>query len=582
MDYLVKKYHSRKTQGRGFSLIEVLIVSSLMTLIFIGLLLGYKYSLDMILISRARLTALSLATERMEYIRSLSYNSVGTQLGIPSGHIPQTRHFTYNGIDFEEKVLIEYVDDPADGLGPLDNNGITTDYKRAKVTYSWELAGNPHSIFLVTNIVPRSIESNVGGGTVRILVFDENTNPLPGASVRLFNLSGTNPVDVTRTTNVNGEALFGGAPASAGYEVEVTRFGYSSDGTYKADTLVASPANPPLTVEDANIATARYNIDRLASLDIQAYTALSEGIVVEDFTDDSILQASNNMEVVGGSLRLSESGAGNYMSSGTAFLPIAAPSPLQAWHSLELEIGHHAGTALRYRLYSSTSTADVIPNGLIIGNESGLTNDFVSLANLDAVTFPQLYLGVEAETANPSHTPNLDSVTVNYYESTTAASLANLSVASRKLVGHTVAGVSVPKNRFNITTNTSGSYYLADLEYDTYDVNAPGRSVASACLSNAAVVQAGSAQNLSLLLRPAVSNSLRVVVNNSGSRARGASVQVSGPGYNQTLSTDFCGQAFFTGFTSTSTHIVEINHKGAHGTFTDVPIEGVQVWETSL
>jgi len=582
MDYLVKKYRTYKVPGQGFSLIEVLIVSSIMTLIFTGLLLGYKYSLDMILISRARLTALSLATERMEYIRSLSYNAVGTELGIPNGNIPQVRNFTYNGIDFEERVLVEYVDDPADGEGGDDNNGITTDYKRAKVTYSWELAGNPHSIFLVTNIVPRSMESNVGGGTVRIRVYDEDANPLPGAQVRLFNNHSTSTIDVTRITNVNGEAIFGGAPANTNYEVEVTRTGYSTDGTYRADSIVAAPDNPPLTVVEANITAASYYIDRLATLDIQAYTSLVEGVATEDFADASVLLTNNSMEVTGGSLRLAETTPGNYAASGNAFLPMAAPSPLHAWHSLELDINHETGTALRYRLYSSTSTADIIPDSLIVGNGSGLTDNFVSLSNLNATSFPQLYLGIEAETANVANTPTLDSVMVNYYESAVTAGAANINITGGKSLGQTSSGTSVPKNNFSVTTDSSGSYHFSGIEYDTYNVYAAGRSIASACFNNPVTVRAGDTHDLSLVLRPSVANGLRVVVDSVDGRARGALVQVSGPGYNQTAATDFCGQAFFTGFVSTSTHSIEINHKGSISSFSDIPVIGSQVWETSL
>ena len=126
---------------RGFSLVEVVIVSGLIAVVFTGLLMSFRYSLELVANSRAKLSALSLANDRMEYFRSLPYASVGTVAGIPPGVIPQNSSTTLNDIVFYERVLVEYVDDPADGiLGSTTNpdiNDIPSDYKRLKVEISW-------------------------------------------------------------------------------------------------------------------------------------------------------------------------------------------------------------------------------------------------------------------------------------------------------------------------------------------------------------------------------------------------------------------------------------------------------------
>ena len=72
---------NNKTTVRGFTLVELLVVAALMLLVFGGLFTGFKYALDLISQSRARLSGLTLANERLEYIHSLSYDAVGIVTG---------------------------------------------------------------------------------------------------------------------------------------------------------------------------------------------------------------------------------------------------------------------------------------------------------------------------------------------------------------------------------------------------------------------------------------------------------------------------------------------------------------------
>jgi hypothetical protein len=180
-------------------------------LFFGGFFLTIQHSLNLVSDSRSRMTALSVANDQIEYIRSLSYDAVGTVSGLPGGALPQTSTTSLNQKIFTKRILIEYIDDAADGIGGADSNGITTDYKRAKVEVSWDHKGQTGQVILVSNIIPNSIETNIGGGTVRVLVTDANVLPVSGASVRLRNTTGTSSVDVTKVTDATGEALFGGA-----------------------------------------------------------------------------------------------------------------------------------------------------------------------------------------------------------------------------------------------------------------------------------------------------------------------------------------------------------------------------------
>ena len=119
------------------SLIEVMIAVAVLLLVFGGLISAFRTVLTLVGSAKAQAGAVSLANERMEYIRSLSYDAVGTISGIPSGLIPPLATTSLNGIAYSERILIEYVDDPKDGLGAADVNGILADYKLVKVQYDW-------------------------------------------------------------------------------------------------------------------------------------------------------------------------------------------------------------------------------------------------------------------------------------------------------------------------------------------------------------------------------------------------------------------------------------------------------------
>ena len=99
----------------GMSLIELLIVIGLTTLVFGSLLGTFQFMVGLIGTSKAQAGALALANEKMEYIRSLDYNDVGTISGIPDGLIPQNSTSTLNGTVYSERVFIQYVDAPEDG-----------------------------------------------------------------------------------------------------------------------------------------------------------------------------------------------------------------------------------------------------------------------------------------------------------------------------------------------------------------------------------------------------------------------------------------------------------------------------------
>lgn len=151
--------HHKVLFTRGFGLIEIVVGVSLLTTVFVGMFgvlqLGTRLATD----NKARTGALALGIERMEYIRSLNYSDIGVVGGNPSGSLVVNESLTLNTIEYIRRTYIIYIDDPKDGTGGSDSNGITNDYKKVKIEVSWVGPKNrARSSSLVSNITPLGIE----------------------------------------------------------------------------------------------------------------------------------------------------------------------------------------------------------------------------------------------------------------------------------------------------------------------------------------------------------------------------------------------------------------------------------------
>ncbi|MBY0538425.1 carboxypeptidase-like regulatory domain-containing protein [Patescibacteria group bacterium] len=554
---------NKKQPQSGFSLVEILIVSAVMLVVFGGLLISFRYSLELISHSRAKLTALTLANDNMEYIRSLSYNAVGTVSGIPSGLIPQVSTTTLNGIMFTKRVLIDYVDDDADGLGVADSNGITTDYKQAKVTLSWTLRGVTKEVFLVSNIIPRSIETDVGGGTVRVNVFNDDTVPLPGADVRLINTTLVPNIDVTRSSDASGIALFGGAPAGSDYEVIVTAPGYSTDRTIKATTTLPNPTRLPIAVVEASVSTLNMFIDELSDVSIAALANKVPAVITEPFTGTGGIATSTDTAVTGGRLQL-QGAPGSYSGSGVAYLSASIPSPLAGWDYLLVEGTETSNTNVLVRFYTGSSTAyALIPDSELPGNAVGFSIGAFDITQLDAVLYPEVTIGLTLTTTNANETPQVDAVVLGYTESQSPFASESLIFTGAKSIGTRADASIVYKTVISTTTNASGQVTLRNIEADTYTVSSAGYDVAAVCVPTGLTVVPGTNTDLELLFAPDTANSLRVAVTTAGgSPVIGAVVELERGAFSETQVTGSCGQVFFNSLTPAIDYTLDVQAAG--------------------
>jgi hypothetical protein len=252
---------------RGVTLLDTVVGVSLMLIIFTGVAGAFQLGVDVVSNNRARTSAVALLDERMEYIRSLPYTSIGTVGGVPSGSLAQAESLTLNGIGFTRRTLVVYADDPKDGSAPADTK--PADYKAVKVEVSWVSRTGVRSVSLVSRFEPKSgLESSVSGGILTINVVDSSSQPVQNAQVRIVNASASPAIDQTTYTNTNGLISIVGAPAASGYSVSVTKAGYSTARTYGSSGQNPNPSPTHLTVSNNQTTAQTFAIDLLSSFTI--------------------------------------------------------------------------------------------------------------------------------------------------------------------------------------------------------------------------------------------------------------------------------------------------------------------------
>jgi type II secretory pathway pseudopilin PulG len=484
------------------TLIEVVVGVALITIVFMGIFTAFQLSIDLVFSTKAKAGALSLLTEKMEIIRSLPYDSLGTSGGIPSGAIPQIATSTLNNIQYTITTLIQYVDAPEDGTGGADTNTITADYKLVKIEAFWNIRGSSRSAKLLTRIAPTGVESLTSGGTLRINVFNAAGAPVPQASVRIQNSSTTPAIDLTIDADNTGAVILPGAPVAANYHITATKSGYSSAHTYAVSAAVPNPSPGNVAVANKQTTTVSLSIDTLGSLALR--------------TMSPILAATSSGAFV------------------DAYTATTAPSYLATW-------GVATWDTDVVQVYSASGgVLTLIPDADIPGNSVGVSSPLI-LTGLSTTTYPSLVLASATST----------SWTLTYTAGPTPIPSVPIVVTSSKTIGTNGSAQPVPKYRAASSTNGTADWLEDPIEWDAYTLtlgSGSGYDIAGVCPSTVSVSPGADVSGV-LTLAVDTTNTLRVVVTASSTELSGATVRLQNGAFDQTKTTE-CGQVFFSGLTA--------------------------------
>ncbi|PID32304.1 hypothetical protein CR970_01345 [Candidatus Saccharibacteria bacterium] len=256
-------------QESGFTLTELvisLVVLSMIVLSFFSLFTGLVRSS---IVMERKSVALAIATNHMEYLRGLSYNSLAVEGGsIPvSAPLPAVETRVQDNVKYTIRTSINYLDDAFDGCGDYPTQELKETYCR---NYNFSptaaLDLNPADYKSVnvkvedpsgtvmsevdTQIAARVAETDSNTGGIFITVLDDNGNPLHNATVTVVNPTTSPAVNVSDATDLNGNAVFYNLPPDpSGFDYEVTA---SLSGYATLTSLVPSgtlqPQYPSLNV----------------------------------------------------------------------------------------------------------------------------------------------------------------------------------------------------------------------------------------------------------------------------------------------------------------------------------------------
>lgn len=543
-----KGFFSVQNSPRGFSFVELIFTIALFSLIFTALFAGVQSALSLVGTSKASAGALSLMVEQMEYIRSLSYNDIGTVSGVPEGLILQNSTTTLNGIEYAARVLIQYIDDAADGVGAMDTNGILADYKQVKIEYSWKVRQKANSVYLVSSIVPNGIETTAGGGTIRVNVFDASVAPVVGAEVRFVNTTATSAIDTIRYTDLSGVTYLSGAPAIANYEITVTDIGYSTDGTYVATTSNPNPATSPIAVLESQISTMNFQIDKLGDLTIQTVSPATYGTYSDTFTDATGLYVQSSTTVASGAIVLLDA-LGVYDPTGSAQSTSTTPVTIDSWYAMDFSASTTASTTVVVSLlYDNAGVMTLVPDSDLAGNSGGFSSSPVDLSLLDTSTYGTLAMRVVMNTSDTSQSPLLHDWKLRYIQSQNPISGVAMAISGDKSIGTDAGSQPVLKYTNTGITDISGQWDQSNIEYDIYDitVESVGYDIYEVCPAVPYVLNPDTSQEITFVLGAASGDMLRVYVSEAdGTIIPNATVRLQNTGIDELSVTSLCGQTYF-------------------------------------
>jgi len=445
---------------RGFTLIEVLVGSFLVLIVFLAIFGAYQLSLKVVSQSRDRITATSIANGEIERIRNLSYEDVGVSGDYPDGILLAEETKTINGVDYTINTRIDYVVDEADGIEAPEDE-CPNDYKKVEIKVSWSgLFGG--EVKMVTDIAPETVaqECEIIGGILSVSVFDAQGLMIPNPLIEVKD-SETDEI-VKTATPAEGKHLFS-IPAKT-YKVEVSKEGYSSSRTYGIEE-VAIPEKPNPIVIEGKMSEVSFSIDKLSALSVDTLSSWNTDNFSDSFTTDANISASSTIAVQSGEVKISSGHNFGYLVS-TAISSLN----LTSWEEFSWDDEELAGTQILYKvLYFDGAVWKLIPDSALPGNSTGFSVSPLDLSGLDISIYSQLKVKGELSTTDILISPTLYDWQVSWRTSEPIPiPNVNFNLEGNKIIGKDATEDPVYKYSQSHNSGGSGHINISDIEWDLY------------------------------------------------------------------------------------------------------------------
>ena len=240
-----------RSKEAGFTLVELTVTVVVGSIIALSTFMLLTALVNSTLIAKKKAVAVTLATNQMEYLKSLPYENLAVQGGsiYATTLLPATDTKTINGVTYTISTSINYVDDSYDSCFNYSNTAQKLLLCRGSTVSTPTTDTNPEDYKIAHVVVTGSdglqlatVDTQIAGsvaetaqtnGALFVYVIDQSGAPLGGATVHVSNTTITPVASLSDTTDTNGIAVLYGLPPDNGadYIIDASKSGYSSLST---------------------------------------------------------------------------------------------------------------------------------------------------------------------------------------------------------------------------------------------------------------------------------------------------------------------------------------------------------------
>ena len=301
---IMKTWRISTNDNKGYSVPELVVAMVILVMLSLAVMSAYTVLVGSAGLAKMKSAGLGLATEQLEYLRSLPYDYLaisGGTINSSGPKLPANKEATAGPYTFIITTSIQYADDAYDGClnyptaqsylcrggppktgTPIDAN--PRDYKLADVVVKEKRSGREVSR-VSTQIAARVAETGGNTGALIVTITDSTGQPISGATARAVNNTLSPVFDQTAVADTNGVALFLDVTPDSGKDFVIT---VSNPGYNTLSTIAPSgslvPTYPHVSVLAQQVTSSTLKIDQLAADSLQITVVDSSGAALPGST----------------------------------------------------------------------------------------------------------------------------------------------------------------------------------------------------------------------------------------------------------------------------------------------------------